>query len=387
MSTTIIAAAEQLLTNRYNVPIRLIDVDQISEEERRNRLLRATVENPPPLLPSSLIIKQVVAEQYNPDDSTSWDTRRFFQDWAGAQFLSGLPGDPGHGPHFYGGDRALGFIILEDLGRDHRSLVEPLLHEDAASAERALLKYITRLGQLHADTIGRAAEFQQLLHAANPALAATSLHPSAESLIQQFIERLESLGIQQDDTLLAELQAVFAQMEQPGDFTAYIHADPCPDNIFYTGETLRLIDFEFGRFGHALIDANYGRFPFPTCWCCNRLPNTLVTKLENSYRAALVVGCPAAADDAQFYRALTAVSAYSLIISFSWLLTNALEKDSTWGIASVRARILTWLEIFTATATTHNELPATRGAAGRLLDLLQAHWPETDPLPLYPAFR
>ncbi|MEZ4737122.1 MAG: hypothetical protein R3E79_59340 [Caldilineaceae bacterium] len=63
-----------------------------------------------------------MANTYNPDQIDSWDTQRFFRDWAGAEFLSTLPGDPHHGPRFYGGDRGLGFIILEDLGDEHHSL-------------------------------------------------------------------------------------------------------------------------------------------------------------------------------------------------------------------------------------------------------------------------
>jgi hypothetical protein len=46
---------------------------------------------------------------------------------------------------------------------EHRSLVEPLLEGEAAAAEETLLNYATRLGELHADTIGQAATFEQLL--------------------------------------------------------------------------------------------------------------------------------------------------------------------------------------------------------------------------------
>ena len=70
-------------------------------------------------------------------------------------------------------------------------------------------------------------------------------------------------------------------MENPGPFHAYIHGDPCPDNVFFIDGEMLLIDFEFGRFGHALRDALYGRMPFPTCWCCNRLPAGCFTRSRN----------------------------------------------------------------------------------------------------------
>ena len=70
-------------------------------------------------------------------------------------------------PAFTGGDYFMGLFILEDLG-DHRSLVEPLLKEDAASAERALLRFSARLGAVHAATIGHSAQFERLFTAISP---------------------------------------------------------------------------------------------------------------------------------------------------------------------------------------------------------------------------
>src|SRR5690349_4714263 len=124
----VLDVAMQILAQRMGLPIKLTDVVCISEEERRNRLLRVRAENAPAGLPASLIIKQVVGQEqaYNPDQIERWDTQRFFNDWAGAEFLSSLPSDPGHGPRFYGGSREVGFIILEDLGQNHHSLVESL---------------------------------------------------------------------------------------------------------------------------------------------------------------------------------------------------------------------------------------------------------------------
>jgi hypothetical protein len=157
--------------------------------------------------------------------------------------------------------------------------------------------------------------------------------------------------------------------------------------MFFVGDDVRLIDFEFGRFGHALVDAAYARIIFPTCWCCNRIPNDVVVKMEAAYRTALVAGCAEAADDRLFNQAMAEVCAFWLLQSFSWLLSRALQEDHTWGIASVRSRILARLEAFITTANEFDQLPATRATANRLLAALQGRWPETEALPLYPAFR
>ncbi|MEZ4737124.1 MAG: hypothetical protein R3E79_59350 [Caldilineaceae bacterium] len=41
-----------------------------------------------------------------------------------------------------------------------------------------------------------------------------------------------------------------------------LHHDLCPDNLFFIGDDVRLFDFEMTRFGHAPIDASYGRILF-----------------------------------------------------------------------------------------------------------------------------
>jgi hypothetical protein len=52
-----------------------------------------------------------------------------------------------------------------------------------------------------------------------------------------------------------------------------------------------------------------------------------------------------------------------------------------------RRRLLARLEAFVAVAEDTGRLPALRGTASRLLDGLRRSWPESESLPLYPAFR
>lgn len=378
--------AEQMLSEALGRPIRFTQVERLSEPERRNLLLRCHSASTN-AGPASYILKQVIAEVYNPEDAESWDTQRFFSDWVGSQFLSALGSEAKHSPRFYGGHRELGFIVLEDLG-PHRSLVEPLLHEDAASATQALLRYSTRLGQLHADTVNGFEAFAQLLRTVNPVGRGAGPTPfELEKRVQEVQTQLEQLGLAVELKLQSELQTIVSTVVNPGPFWAYIHGDPCPDNVFNQAAELRLIDFEFGRFGYALIDAVYGRMFFPTCWCANRLPPALITELENVYRAALSPGCPAAQEDQVFENALVTACGFWLIITLGWHLERALQEDRTWGIASVRQRILARLEAFATTATTFGQFPMLRSTAERLRSRLDQRWPEIPPLPLYPAFQ
>ena len=265
----ILASAQRQVSKTLGRDVCLGDVERLSEDDRRNLLLRSRDLSGGS--PASFIIKKVVVDAYDPGDAASWDTRRFFSDWVGAEFLSTIL-DARRSPRFYGGDDSMGFFILEDLG-EHRSLVEPLLEEDAASAERALLNFSACLGALHAGTIGQSAKFEGLLRAISPQVG-TLAHVSTGlgERVTELQSCLDGLGVPAGVGFTEELDAIVAAIESRGPFFSYIHGDPCPDNVFWNGEELRLIDFEFGGFGHALMDAAYGRMLFPSCWCANRLP-------------------------------------------------------------------------------------------------------------------
>ena len=379
-------AAERMLSDVFGSQIRLTSVERLSEPGRRNLILRC-LSSPISDFPSRYIIKKVESDSYHPEDPDSWDSQRFFSDWVGSQFLSVLGGGANHGPRFYGGNRELGFIILEDLGH-HRSLVEPLLHEDAISAEKSLFRYSARLGKLHADTVNQFSVFEQFFHSVNS--TGRSFAPKANELeqsIQQFQTSLEGLGVVAEASLLQDLTAIATPVVNPGPFLAYIHGDPCPDNVFDTPDLMRLIDFEFGHFGHALIDATYARMIFPTCWCANRLPRAIVAQMESRYRTELIQGCPEAQEDRVFELALVTICGFWLLNTLVRHLERALEEDQSWGLASLRQRILARVEAFVTASEDFKQLPALRGTAGRLLTLLGKRWPESAQLPLYPAFR
>jgi Phosphotransferase enzyme family len=298
-----------------------------------------------------------------------------------------LQGHAPHSPCFYGGDRETGFILLEDLGM-HASLVEPLLNGEEADAVQALLSYAARLGTLHADTIGQEARFTQLWQTLTPPVGSVTREATRLAVqIVQLQQHVERLGARVPPAFGEEVATTFIAPHTPGPFWAYLHGDPCPDNVVYTGAEVRLIDFECGRFGHALCDGSYGRMLFPTCWCANRLPETVVAQMERVYRTALVPGCAAAADERLFADALVDACGYWMLRTLVRHLPQALDEDRPWGIATIRPRLVSHLEAFITTAEAYHRLPAMRGTAHRVLEALRRRWPATPPLALYPAFR
>jgi hypothetical protein len=381
----LLRAAERVLAPTWGPEVRLGQATRLTAPARRNLLLRC------PVLagrgPASLIVKQVTSEAVSLAQADPGDVQRFCRDWAGAQFLSTIQAQAPHSPRFYGGDREAGFILLEDLGA-HASLVDPLLHGEEADAVQALLGYAARLGALHRDTRGQEGAFTRLWQTLTP--PAGSVTQEVKRLAEQIRllqDHVEHLGARVVPAFGEEVATTLIALHTPGPFWAYLHGDPCPDNVVYTGAQVRLIDFEFGRFGHALCDGTYGHMLFPTCWCANRLPEPVVIQMETVYRTTLVPGCPAAADDRLFADAVVDACGYWVLRTLARHLPQVLDEDHPWGIAPIRPRLLSRLEAFVTTAETYQRRPAMRGTAQRVLEVLRRHWPATPPLPLYPAFH
>jgi|SRR5688572_7375320 hypothetical protein len=87
-----------------------------------------------------------------------------------------------------------------------------------------------------------------------------------------------------------------------------------------------------------------------------------------------------------FEAALVTVCGFWLLSSLNRHLARALEADSEWGIATMRQRGLARLEAFISAAEEFDQLSALQAVASQLLEILQKAWPQTRPLPLYPAF-
>jgi hypothetical protein len=381
------SSVERSLQNACGSAVSVVKAELLTELNRLDQVWRCTLDadRTGASFPRTVIIKHAGSKGFDPGNTDAIDTQRFFGDWAGAQYLSQVCAEP-HGPRFYGGDLQMGFIVLEDMGK-HRSLVQPLLEGDRPAATRALLAYARRLGRMHAQTMGREAEYDAILRALNPAARQRSSeerNQQLNTLIDKAEAPLAGIGMELSPAVRSEMGHTYAVMYGPGPFRTFIHTDPCPDNMFYDGDALRLIDFEWARFGHALQDGLYCRVPFPTCWCSNRVPPEVVAQVEQAYRRELAVACPAALDDALFNDAVIDVTAFWGIDSLRWL-EETLKEDNEWGIAGVRSRILTRLGTFLEVAEAR--LPALQALCGQMLDILSRRWPDVQPLPVYPAFR
>ncbi|MEZ4737125.1 MAG: hypothetical protein R3E79_59355 [Caldilineaceae bacterium] len=109
--------------------------------------------------------------------------------------------------------------------------------------------------------------------------------------------------------------------------------------------------------------------------------------MEAAYRAELIRGCSAAADDRLFTQALSDVCGFALLESLRWWPSPFADQGSNAGVLPPPHAALARLEALVNTATEFDCLPFYRNVAGQLLTTLQQQWPATEPMPLYPAFR
>ena len=131
-------------------------------------------------------------------------------------------------PRFYGGDRAAGLVVVEDLG-DSAGLHMVLQGSESAAAEASLVKLAALLGRMHAQTIGREAEFNQVRDALGPH-ARTTFY-TYDWMADAWEVAVATLNVTPTAGWQRELEALMATMRAPGPFLAYTHGDPCPDNV------------------------------------------------------------------------------------------------------------------------------------------------------------
>ena len=377
-------AAERVLSKLWGDEISLGQDESLGGSDR-SKVYRFLVLSDSVELPKSIIVKQageLSHESYDPDvpEGPAW---RLFNEWAGLQFLTELTGAAPPTPKFYGGDREAGIVILEDLGQGSQ-LDHLLLGDDGQAAEQGLLGLMTALGQLHALTMGHQSTFDTLRARLGPRPKMSHMDILAEQQ-QDFLQFVDAAGVTLRSSLASDFKVLEGFLNPANPFMAYSHRDPCPDNCLFVGQTMKLLDFEFGKFRNALLDGVYGRIHFPTCWCVNRLPERVYLQMEQVYRRELAKGCPAALDDETFNRTLAEACTWQMMSS---LFLDVLKEDDRWGISTHRQRALLRLNKAAEISQEMGHLEALGATAGDLAETLRQAWSmELDDMPLYPAFR
>lgn len=278
---------------------------------KKKHIFRCWVANGPSSLPEVFLVKMArhtEREPYNRESDCVGDPAwRFFNEWAALQFLSQIESTRTLAPQFIAGDAIQGLIAFEYVPKA-RSFRDILRDANENERRHALLTYAQTIGRIHGVTYGRQTEWLRLR---------TSLGTFHQEDTDPFdgilrtFRRLATL-VQQPvstavETELSELKKMLSEAEP---FSAFRHVDIAPQNYLYLDDGVKLVDFEYSDYGHFLIDAPLGPYPFPVRWECD---GVLAREIESVYRSELSSGFPGALDDSIYYKGVLTAWIYWLL--------------------------------------------------------------------------
>jgi hypothetical protein len=375
------ARAAAALARAFGGRVTLDELAPISNERRRNFIARARAVDERDRV-SSVIVKMTRLPSYDPAADNALASSGLVREWVATATIAARAPGGRHGAALLAGDVERGLLVFEDLGSPG-SLVAPLLKGSAAEAEQALALYAAALARLHGDTADcldlHRETFDAIFGAGRPR------RPQGWRVETDAGTVVDKLGGAPPADELAQLSA---RLAEPGPWQSLVHGDPCPDNALIVDGSVRLIDYEFARPLHALLDAIYWRIGFPTCWCAGRVPDDVARRLDAVYRAELASAIPQARDDAAYRTELAHMAAVWLFTQLAWRLDAASgeEDGAKWGTWSVRGRLLWYLDFVIEMMAAADVLPGITAAAQGWRAELRRRWPDVAPLGLYPAF-
>ena len=387
-AAALVAAAEAALERSWGLSVHLTDEEPLTDNRAvyRFRLVPGS-----PHTPTTVVVKAAGASASQPYDvhASEWPAPAWllFNEWAGLQFLEQISDAPRLSPRLFAGDRQAGLVVMEDLGIGD-SLYTLLLRGDVSAAERGIIDMAMLLGQLHALTLGREGEFDDVRGVLGPRTTDGWYH-RYEWLAEGFHRTVATLGITAAPGVHAELQALIRTMQTGGAFRAYTHGDASPVNFLYRDSALHLFDLEMSGYRPALVEGAFFRMHFPLCWSGARLPRAVVARAEASYRLGLTGGSRTAGNDETFSRALVEACAYwALDHCHFFLLPTLLREDVYMHLVTMRQALLARFETMAETAAEFGYLEAIGASIGAMAIQLRHQWgPELGALPYYPVFQ
>lgn len=250
-------------------------------------------------------------------------------------------------------------VVLEDFAP--RAPLDQLIRRDGPRSEW-LMAFAEARGELNGATAGHVATYRA--------------HRASDRYADRFARHREQarghvadFGAPFTAAAERELAAALEALTDPGPFLALSNGDPEANNALVLDEgppDVRLIDFEFAEFTHALHDAVCLHVPGPGWLSVDDQVAAL------GYRRALARWVPQAEDDQVYGFALAAAC-------MSWALVRlerlALLDTRSPGDDS-RLQLVATLEAAARTAGMY--LPHLAGWARGAADMLRRRWPDTD---------
>lgn len=274
--------------------------------------------------------------------------------------------------------------VLADLGGG-ACVADALLSDDPDRAAAAVVGWAEAIAALHVASRGSRPAFAAALQerAGDLPVAESPMRAELDDAVRVLDRDCGSLGVAVPTGAFADLRGLADRLGDSGP-AALTPADACPDNNVGVDGRLVLLDFEGAQWRNVAWDVAYLLVPWPSCWCCWRMPDDVIAGAVAAYRSSASRAL-AEVGDARFERDVEAAALGWALISTTWFLDNALGQDPVTNpdrpTPTRRAMILHRLD---RTAGS-DEVPSLADLAGRLAAELRSRWGNV-PLALAPAF-
>lgn len=380
-------SARQMVSATLGASIHPVDNVEPKYIGMRSRVARVRLGNSDGGSETLVIKQRYVADgsPYDPLDRApgSLSTRVAYE--AAALQLLGNRSPRRLAPQLIGVDYNTGVLVMEDIG-EGPGLLEHLLGNDPVQADRALHSYATGMGRLHAAGAGHADEFAAILGQFGPR-PINPLPAAIAGYAAEFERAIHALGMAIPPDVRSYLDQGVARMRSPRGFLSLTHGDICPGHDRIVDDHSIFIDLELAGFRHALYDLAYLFVPFPFCGFAGRLPPQSQANAVTAYRTVVAQAIPGVADDEQFHPELAYAWIFWIVRNLGTLLPHALHDDTSWGTTTFRQRLIQQCQDLAASPHLELHFPAVTEWVAGVSAAMRAIWPDTAPMPPYPAYR
>jgi len=263
------------------------------------------------------------------------------------------------------------FFVMEDMG-SLRCIQDVLMESDGDTARVTLRNMARQMARLHNATRGREAVYAALRKSL-PAAPETARTVEASQWLQQSTRLhhwFDALGCAPPNDFEQCLHQIANTYAHPGPFLSFSHGDPAPTNNHVADGRVRLLDFEYGGFRHALYDISAWNVLCP-------LPIPVVQEMVHVFRDELANEFTEAHDDVLFTHAWATLCAYRALAMLTWIGPDVLVENRPWvGDWSARAAIFAALSRLYAVTADVADLAPIAAAAHALAQRLRREWPE-----------
>ncbi len=308
-----------------------------------------------------------------------------FNEWASLAFLSSLEEAGAMVPAFLCGDRDARLFVMEDLGGS-RSLHDVLRETNAEAAQDRLTELARLMGRLCVATQRFEAEYDAIRREF-PAALETGRACEADRWLEsrpRLDAWFEAVGISAPQGFDAARLYIARVYRDPDQFLCFSHGDPAPTNNHVDGRRVRLLDFEYGGYRHALYDITAWNLLCP-------LPKRRIEGMKEVFRAELERGgfpC----SHGTYEEAWATLCAFRGLAILTWISPDILVENRPWVDETWTSRhaVMAALDRLCSATNEVAQLLPVHQAAQRLGAALRERWREfkhfDEIVPQWPAF-